>query len=145
MAGFEIVVRPVVFPNIRPAPARSLPPLDDPEKGFAVIKGNGAKVVSLSYSYSASWSKSRPTESERRVDEARIYQMDDDGTVNRANYIDVEAANRIKMQEEMVDTGTNKPGMTGTDRVTKTEYYRRMKEAPNIEIRNRDQIRKNDP
>src|SRR4029077_863167 len=103
MAGFEIVVRPVVFPNIRPAPARSLPPPDDPEKGFATIRGNGAKVVSLSYSYSESWSKSRPTETERRSDEARIYQMDDDGTVNQNNYVDVRWANRIKMKRQEGD------------------------------------------
>jgi hypothetical protein len=39
MAGFETVVRPAVFPDIRPAPARSLPPADDPEKGMCVITG----------------------------------------------------------------------------------------------------------
>ena len=96
MAGFEVVVRPVVFPNIRPAPARSLPPVDDPTKGFAVIKGNGAKSMTTSYSFSMSMSRSRSVETERRVDEARVYQMEDDGTVNRDNFVDIQAANRIK-------------------------------------------------
>ena len=50
MAGFEVVVRPVVFPDIRPAPARSLPPADDPTKGFCEITGAGNFPVQLSFS-----------------------------------------------------------------------------------------------
>jgi hypothetical protein len=147
--GFEIVVRPVVFPDIRPAPARSLPPPDDPEKGFAVIRGNGAKSVSLGYSYSLSWSKSRSMESERRVDEVRVYQMDDDGTVNKDNFVDLEVANRIKMKEPGAPGQAGDvtvPGGSAGSKGTSYEiamYYARQAERENIEIKNRDQIKKN--
>ena len=139
MAGFEVVVRPVVFPDIRPSPARSLPPQQDPTKGFAVIKGNGAKSMTTSESFSMSMSKSRPTETERRVDETRIYQMDDDGTVNKDNFVDVEVANRITMLRQAV---TKQRGEA--QRVSEENYYKRIQEERNIEIKKRDQIRKNE-
>ena len=37
-------------------------------------------------------------ETERRVDEVRVYQKDDDGTVNKDNFVDIEVANKIKMR-----------------------------------------------
>jgi hypothetical protein len=146
MAGFEVVVRPVVFPSIRPAPARSLPPPDDPEKGFAVIRGNGAQSVSLSSSYSVSWSKSRQVESERRVDEVTVYEMDDNGTVNKKNFVDLEVANRIKMKDGGAGGGVIIPGESAGAKGSAYEiamYYARQLEAANIEIKRRDQIRKN--
>ena len=42
MAGLEVVVRPIVFPDIRPRFRPALPAEDDPTKGFAVISGNPA-------------------------------------------------------------------------------------------------------
>ena len=54
MAGFEVVVRPVVFPNIRPAPAQSLPAATDPDQGFAVIHGSSGKSIDLPHSQSIS-------------------------------------------------------------------------------------------
>jgi hypothetical protein len=147
MAGFEIVVRPVVFPNLRPAPARSLPPPDDPEKGFAVIRGNGAKSVSLSYSYSASWSKSRPTEMERRSDEVTVYQEEDDGTVNKDNYVKMKVANRIKMRREN-DPYEKKDGSTGLPPgrlgINETSYYQRVKPSNNVEVTRTDIVDKAD-
>ena len=44
MAGLEVVVRPVIFPDIRPRSRPALPPEDDPTKGFAVIQGNPAGI-----------------------------------------------------------------------------------------------------
>lgn len=148
MAGFEVVVRPVVLPSIRPAPARSLPPQDDPTKGFAVIKGNGAKSVTLSHSYSVSWSKSRPTEVERRSDEVTIYQREDDGTVNRDNFVKMNVANRIKMRREEGDPvpridnplGLPRPSRLGID---ETSYYKRVEPSDNVEIGRVDIIEKN--
>jgi len=139
MAGLEVVVRPVVFPNIRPAPARSLPPADDPTKGFCEITGGGSFPVQLSFSQSVSTSKSKPVETERRVDEARIYQENDDGTVNKDNYVDVEVANRITMMRQAL---TKQRGEA--QRVSEQNYYKRIQEEKNIEIRKRDQIRKNE-
>src|SRR5262245_24926330 len=98
MAGFEIVVRPAVFPNIRPAPAQPVPSADDPEQGFAIIRGNGGKQIDLPYSYSSSSSSSQHTEIKRREDEARVYQKEDAGTINRDNFVDIRVANKIWMK-----------------------------------------------
>jgi len=153
MAGLEVVVRPVVLPNIRPAPARSLPPADDPDKGFCVIKGNGGHHVDLTYSHSMSMSKSIPVEKERRVDEARVYQMDEDGTVNRDNFVDIEVANRIKSEggnAPAVDDSAGGPeepgGPGGVGPVNQPEdliqYYQPVQEAENIEVRKRNYIKR---
>jgi len=160
--GFEVVVRPAVLPNIRPAPAQSLPPQDDPDKGFAVIRGNGGKQIDLSSSWSASTSQNKQAESKRRVDEARVYQKDDDGTVNRKNFIDIEVANKIWMKgpkknftgfngDDLVPTVPGR-GFTGDDLVPRskggkadevtTYSYRRIKEQSNIEIKKKDVIKK---
>lgn len=164
MAGFEVVVRPVVIPNIRPAPARSLPPQDDPDKGFAVIRGNGANQVSLSYSFSASISTNKHKEIQRRVDKARVSQKNDDGTVNKKNYVDVEVANKIWMKgppgakpgfngDDVVPTVPGR-GFTGDDVVPKSKggdtneirinYHKPIEAADNIEIKQKDVIRRND-
>ena len=141
MAGLENVVRPVVFPNIRPQPARSLPPADDPEKGFCIIKGNGAKQVDVSYSYSMSMSKSRSVETERCVDEARVYQQEDDGTINRENFVDLDVPYKIKSREGKLPRGdgarSEVDGMSVASQPTapiRIAFYRRVKGTDNIEI-----------
>jgi hypothetical protein len=153
MAGFEVVVRPAVFPNIRPAPARSLPPADDPTKGFCEITGGGSFPVQLSFSQTVSTSKSKPVEMERRSDEVRIYQENDDGTVNRDNYVDMKVANRIKMKRQEGDPVPPSAGDTGgvgggplprpkrVD-IDEVSYYQRLKESNNVEIRKTDIIDK---
>jgi len=97
MAGLEVVVRPVIFPNIRPTARQSLPPQDDPTKGFAVIRGNPASSGQISESQSGSASTSSPKEEERTVDKVRVFQKDDTGEVNRDNYVDLEVPTNIKM------------------------------------------------
>ena len=151
MAGFEIVVRPVVFPDIRPGPAQPVPPADDPDKGFATIHGNGGHQFSTSSSYSSSLSSSQRSEIERREDEARVYQKKDDGTINKKNFVDIRAANRIKMKGPPSKTTKHKPGpegpMTGDDLSGFTYapekeiyYYRKIQDRDNIEIRRRNII-----
>lgn len=147
MAGFEVVVRPAIFPDIRPRAKQSLPPQDDPEKGFAEIKGNPGKVISLSDSLSISSSYSRPTETERRVDDVRVYQQDDDGTVNRDNFVDLKVANRISMNEGGGDDGFTVPGDAPGVQRSKTEqgkvyYYKPVEESDNIEIKRKNIIEK---
>lgn len=148
MAGLEVVVRPIVFPDIRPAPARSLPPQDDPEKGFAVIKGNGAKSLTLSDSFSMSMSKSSPTETQRREDEVRTYQMDDDGTVNKNNFIDTRVANKIWTKDGGEDVPEGALFIPGGSKGAKgnsyeiATYYQRQLEADNVEVMRKDIIRK---
>jgi hypothetical protein len=136
MPGFEIIVRPVVFPDIRPAPARSLPAEDNPEQGICRITGASGQVVDLPYSLSVSKSKSRSQEIERTVDKQRVYQKEEDGAVNKDNFVDVDTVKKLKM-----DMGKNK------------NYYQRNaeivwkfappEEADNIETLERDVVKKN--
>jgi hypothetical protein len=148
--GFEVVVRPAVLPNIRPAPAQTLPPADDPEKGFCMIRGNPAKSLDLTTSWSRSTSKSHQVETKRRFDEVRVYQENDDGTVNRDNFVDVEVANKIwsKGGKQPAIDGS-KPGSEGGPESSKgnsleiAQWYARELERANAEIRKRDEIRKN--
>jgi hypothetical protein len=150
MAGLEVVVRPVVFPNIRPTPARSLPPADDPDKGFATIRGQGAKQVDLSMSFSSSTSTSQRNETKRRVDEARVYQKEDDGTVNKDNFVDVDVANRIWMKgppKDFVgftgdDVGKTVPGRGYTGDDIEVHNYQPVKKKDNIEIKKKNTIKK---
>jgi hypothetical protein len=148
MAGFEVVVRPVILPSIRPAPAQSLPPQDDPDKGFAVIHGNGGKHIDLSSSWSASGSTAAKKENKRRVDKSRIYQKDAQGNINRNNFVDVEVANKIWMEGSSRKTsgvgfgtpevGSDSPGSTVTE--METWNLQRLKEADNIEIKERNKM-----
>lgn len=153
MAGLEVVVRPVVLPNIRPAPAQTLPPADDPEKGFCTIRGNPAKEVNLTTSWSSSTSRSHQVETKRRFDEVRVYQQNDDGSVNRDNFVDVEVANKIwqrggKQSATDGRTATD-PGVIGGQKSSKGAsyetalWYAREIERVNTEIRKRDEIRTN--
>jgi hypothetical protein len=99
MAGFETIVRPVVFPNIRPLPARVLAPPDDPTKGMAVIKGSTPSKLGGSRSWSVSISRQLPQEETKRVyDKERVYQKDDKGNINKNNYVDIERLSRIRIE-----------------------------------------------
>lgn len=92
MAGLEVIVRPVVLPNIRPAPAPALAPDDTPDKGIATLSGGSGSIVDLPYTYSMSFSrqKNHQQEQERQVVPARVYQKEEDGTVNKNNWLDSE-------------------------------------------------------
>ena len=97
--GFETVVRPVVFPNIRPAAARALRIEDAPDKGIAVNTGGSNSVVDLSHNYSASWSKSRMVEVKRTYDKARVYYTNPDGTLDKSRYWEFEVLRSIQYLE----------------------------------------------
>lgn len=150
--GFETVVRPVVFPNIRPQRARKIQPeSDDPQKGMAVIRSQPARTFEMSYNYSFNASSSETNEIEREVDEVRIYQKDDDGTINRDNFVDVQIAKKIQVRGyngDDWDGRTKEPGDFGADsRSTRdTEWknkYKPVEEEDNIEIRERNKKLKN--
>jgi hypothetical protein len=98
--GLEVVVRPVVFPNIRPTTPRVLlPSADSPEQGLCVLSGGGGKFVDTSYSFSANISKSAPKkEKKRQVDKLRIFHIDPQtGDVIEDQYIDVEQTKKIRL------------------------------------------------
>ena len=124
MAGFEVIVRPVLFPNIRPVPTRSLPPADDPTQGQAVLSGGSGQVIALTHSYNGSASTAEGTEIERTFDVARIKSKDGSSDV----YIDVEVVNELKMKSRRGDTST--------------WQYTPIAEQDNIQILRRNETRK---
>src|SRR5262245_1014201 len=123
--AFDLVVRPSVMPNIRPSPAQRVVAFDEPGQGFAVIHGNPAKQINLTKTTSISISRSNGIETQRRVDVARIYQVDENGNINKENFVDVEVTNRLRVK---------------TPQGTETTYYRRVQEKDNISIQERDRI-----
>lgn len=95
MAGFEVVVRPVVFPNIRPAPTRALSPEDTPEQGIAVLSGSGGALIDLSVSEQTSWSRAHLVEAKRVYDKVRIPYTRQDGTFDYSRYTEVEVIREV--------------------------------------------------
>lgn len=74
MAVLEVVVRPRVFPDIRPGdaePARN----DNPGFGRGIIGGGGGQVIDLQYSYRASTQKQHQSEEYRVFDIIRVYRV----------------------------------------------------------------------
>lgn len=129
MAGFEVIVRPVVFPDIRPSPPRTLSPENDPGQGVAVLGGAGMESIQQSYNMQTGWTRSKPGEKERTVTTQRIYQKETDGTINRDNYIDVDVATQFKMLEG--------------DGTEKKYFYSAPIETDNIETLEEDKVIKN--
>jgi len=97
--GFETVVRPVVFPNIRPAAPRALRIEDAPDKGIAVINGGSNSVVDLPFSFSSNWSKHRMVEVKRVYDKVRVYYVLPDGTMDKSRYWEFEVLRSIQYLE----------------------------------------------
>lgn len=102
MAGFEVIVRPVVLPDIRPALPRVLPPEHDPAQGFCTIGGSGGRLIDLPHNWSVSLSRSKTEQKEavRQVDKERVNQVDKDGKVNKNNYVDVERLKRVRLESD---------------------------------------------
>lgn len=135
MAGFETVVRPVIFPNIRPARARSLAPDDDPDQGKCIISGSSTGSFTISYSATTSATRSGARETKRRYDTARIHESTiGPGGLTRSTragetptgaYIDVEVVNKL--------------WLAGKERFTR--IYTPMQETANIEILERNMVR----
>lgn len=95
MAGFEVVVRPVVFPNIRPAPTRALSPEDTPEQGIAVLSGSGGALIDLSASEQSSWTRTQIIEAKRRYDKVRIPISRPDGSIDWNQWTEVEVLKEV--------------------------------------------------
>lgn len=97
MAGFEVVVRPVVFPNIRPTAAGALAPEANPDSGVAVLNGSGGKLLDLPRSWSISVTHRREQqETKRQYDRKKVYQKNDDGSINKDNFVEVEVLKKVR-------------------------------------------------
>jgi hypothetical protein len=150
MAGFEVVVRPAIFPNIRPVKAPQVPnPPDDPNADVCVITGSSGKSIDLPFSWSVSMSCSKRVETQRTVDTARVYQKEDDGTINKDNYVDVDVAKKINYrggkqpgtQDIFVDP--NYPQQPGTKPFideSGTVSFRKVQEADNVKVIKADKV-----
>lgn len=141
MAGFETIVRPAVFPNIRPVKPEQLAPQDAPDTQ-QVIRGNPASVASNTYSVHESYQINRNTEKERRVDVMRVYQKDDDGKITKENFVDIEVTNRMRKQGGKGPANPTGQGDSYAIAPDFTTYYAPAKEADNIERREQNVIRK---
>ena len=105
--NFETFVRPFVFRPFRPpAPALPVLPEDKPDQGVVVLRGL-SELIDLTYSETSSWSKSKNQEKQRTVDRQRIYQKQEDGTINKENFVDVDTMKKV----EMMDNGTGEPSI----------------------------------
>ena len=98
--GFESVVRPAVFPNIRPAPALPSLPGDDPSKGIAAITGSGGSLIDLPWSESFSITRSHK-ETKRTFAKARIPYSRPDGTLDLNQYVELEIATKIDFNDPL--------------------------------------------
>ena len=118
--GMEVVVRPSVFPIIRPTQPRVMPAAGSPD--MVVLGGGGGTFVTTSYSYSYNFSTSKKKkEKKRQVDKKRVYQKDDKGTINKDNFVDIEQIKKVLLTG---DAGTE------PDRIVYAPY----KDDDNVEI-----------
>jgi hypothetical protein len=129
MSGLEVVVRPVVLPNIRPAVPRVLAPPDDPEQGIVTLGGSGGRLIDLPYHFTSSVQRQLPHyEQERTFDVNKIKQKDKDGKINEDNFVSSEMMKKLTV---VSPDGT----------VTQWNFADPPK-ADNIEITEKDQVRK---
>lgn len=100
MSGLEVVVRPVILPNIRPAAPRMLAPEDNPEQGIATLSGAGGRLIDLPYQFQRSTQRQLPQyEQERTYDVDKVYQKNDDGTINKENSVKVQRTTQNKFRD----------------------------------------------
>lgn len=138
MAGFEVIVRPVILPNIRPALPRILPPVPDPSKGLFVLNGGDGNFLGISTTFSVSFSQQQPhKEAVRQYDTERVYKKNDQqqadsarnkdaSDIDKDTYVDVERLRRVRL-----DTSD------GPIKVV----YNDPPEADNVETLQRDLVR----
>jgi hypothetical protein len=145
MAKFENIVRPVVFPNIRPPARVKSAELEGEDEAPHVIRGGSGGMTDLPSSWSMNTSRSKRRELKRRVDEVRVLKMDEDGNVDEDVWIDLHVTNKIWYREPGRSGGINSasgagiPG-NGSGEFDSQVFLQRKKEKKNVRIRKRDLI-----
>lgn len=149
MPGVEVIVRPSVFPDIRPKVRVEAAP-DDADAGRAVLTGMDGLVLDLNLSLSQHHSKQDGREDIRRYMIVRVFQTNPIVTplaaaaasgpaaravsINSENYVDVEMPYAIQFSR-------------WEDGPTFTRYYRKpvAEDYPNgnVQILEEDLIRRN--
>lgn len=140
MAGIEVVVRPSVFPDIRPQAKESRAPAD-PDSGRTVLTGSDALVLDLNLTFTQSLTRQVAREEKRIFDIARIYKTTPDPdnpsappSIDKNTYLDVEMPHAIRLK-----TSRNGPNIDRYYRKPKPEDY----PNGNVEILEEDIERKN--
>lgn len=137
------IVRPEIFPDIRPKVSITAFPAQEPEKdpnaGRTILSGNDGQVIDLNKNVSASMSRNQGREEKRKYDIARVYQAVENKntgavTVNKSNYVDVEMPTKIRFRR-----GEKGPTRLDVYRTPKQEDYKNK----NVEIRETDLVREN--
>jgi len=118
---FEVLVRPNVYPRIRPIPNPAPPPLD-PEDRLVVLDSSSVTIIELNFTYSYSMSRTKIEETSRKFDVARISNVDDS-----SQFVDVEVITALKLRD--------------ADRMVYKRKYEKPKAGPNVEILKEDQFR----
>lgn len=105
MPGIEVIVRPSVFPDIRPK-SRNEGTAPDPEAGRCRLTGADGLVLDLNLSLTQSMSKQHGQETKRVYDIARIYRTvpNQDNPeaaprVDRDTYLDVEVPHQVRLEQ----------------------------------------------
>jgi hypothetical protein len=142
MSGLEVVIRPVVLPNIRPTAPRVVSVAAVESQG-TTNGGSGGKLIDLTYHFESSLQR-QPNhyETERTFDVDRVYQKNADGSINKDNHVTVERVTQIKSDGSSTTTTTTK-GPTGWGPPsTQKMNYARPPEQDNVETIQRDQVRR---
>lgn len=141
--GLTGVIRPEVFPDIRPKVSITAFPQQEPEKdesaGRFESTGSDGKVIDLNYTFSITYSRRSGREEKREYTIARVFRVREDSGgratgVDRGTFVDVEMPTKIKLRE----------GQKGP---TRLDVYRqpRADDYPNgnVEIRETQLVRQN--
>lgn len=88
--GLEVVVRPVVLPNIRPLPPQ-IPTVVDDEDDVSEITGRGSGAITLTHSFRWSFNRANRRELSRTFDEVRVFNPED-----QTQFVDIEVVKRLR-------------------------------------------------
>lgn len=97
MRSLEIIVRPAVLPDVRPAPAQPFVAPPEEDEGFVEIVGARGAAINLAQSHSSSFTRQRGRELGRTFDLMRVKQKDENGNIVPENFVDIEAVTRLRM------------------------------------------------
>lgn len=140
MAGIEVIVRPSVFPDIRPEAKETGAPAD-PAANRTIWTGQDGQVLDLNLSQTISMTRQVAREEKRVFDIARIYRTVQDPNnpnaqpqVDKNTYVDVEIPHAIRLKQSR-----NGPNIDRYYRKPKAEDY----PNGNVEILEEDKEREN--
>ena len=128
MPSLEIIIRPSVPQNIRPAEIPTPAQVEDEQEQRAEISGRAGQVINLSHSRTQSFSKSRERETRRTFDVVRVHRADTPRSESEY-WFDCEVAHKLTLQDQWGDE--------------KRVRLRKPTATDNIEILSENNVREN--